>query len=351
MFWYDEEVPITSPPNTVAELEERLSRPEDADVAAAAQLEGDLVVLGAGGKMGPSLARLAHRAAEQAGIRRRVMAVSRFSTPGVAEALQDAGVETVACDLLDPTALASLPDTPNVVFMAGQKFGTVDDPTTTWTLNAVLPGMVLQRFPTSRTVVFSSGNVYPLAPVSGAGSVETDPLGPIGEYAESVVARERVVTFLAEVQQTPLTILRLNYAVELRYGVLRDLADRIWQGAPVDLTMGYLNVIWQRDANAIALRSLAHCGVPPLTLNATGPEKLSVRGLAEQLGEQLSREPVFTGEEASTALLSDAARCQKLFGPPTLSVDTLIHWVAEWVREGKASLGLPTHFEEREGKF
>ena len=342
---------MPEPPTTVAELEERLSRPEDADVAAAAQLGGDLVVLGTGGKMGPSLARLAHRAAEQAGVRRRVIAVSRFSTPGAAEALRAAGVETVACDLLDPMALANLPDAPNVVFMAGQKFGTSDDPTATWTLNAVLPGMVLQRFPASRTVVFSSGNVYPLAPVTGTGSVETDALGPIGEYAESVVARERVVTFLAEGQQTPLMILRLNYAVELRYGVLRDLADRIWQGESVDLTMGHVNVIWQRDANAIALRSLAHCGVPPTTLNVTGPEQLSVRALAERLGERLNREPVFAGEEASTALLSDASRCQELFGPSTLSVETLIHWVAEWVRHGKASLGLPTHFEEREGRF
>ncbi len=284
-------------------------------------------------------------------MRRRVMAVSRFSTPGVAEALQHAGVETVACDLLDPTALASLPDAPNVVFMAGQKFGTSDDPTATWTLNAVLPGMVLQRFPASRTVVFSSGNVYPLTPTTGNGSVESDPLGPIGEYAESVVARERVVTFLAEAQQTPLVSLRLNYAVELRYGVLRDLADRIWREEPVDLTMGYVNVIWQRDANAVALRSLAHCGVPPTILNVAGREKLPVRAVAGRLGELLNREPVFAGQEASTALLSDASRCQELFGPPTVSVDTLVHWVAEWVREGKTSLGLPTRFEEREGKF
>ena len=351
MFRNGKEDLITSTPATVTELEERLSRPVDADVAAAAQLEGDLMVLGAGGKMGPSLARLAHRAAEQAGVRRRVFAVSRFGTPGVAEALGAHGVETIMCDLLDPVALTHLPDVPNVVFMAGQKFGTSADPTTTWTLNAVLPGMVLQRFPTSRAVVFSSGNVYPLVPITGAGSVEQDPLEPIGEYAESVVARERVVTFLGEVQQTPLTILRLNYAVELRYGVLRDLADRLWRGEPVDLTMGYVNVIWQRDANAIALRSLAHCGVPATTLNVAGPEKLSVRALAERLGERLGRDPVFAGEEAPTALLSDASRCVELFGPPTLSVDTLIQWVAEWVRAGKASLGLPTHFEEREGKF
>jgi nucleoside-diphosphate-sugar epimerase len=351
MFWSDKERLITSAPTTLAELEERLSRPEASDIAAAAQLEGDLIVLGAGGKMGPSLARLAHRAADQAGVRRRVFAVSRFSTPGVAEALEADGGETVVCDLLDPTALANLPDAPNVVFMAGQKFGTSDDPTTTWTLNAVLPGMVLQRFPASRTVVFSSGNVYPLTPTTGNGSVESDPLEPIGEYAESVVARERVVTFLAEGQQTPLMILRLNYAVELRYGVLQDLADRLWRGEPVDLTMGHVNVIWQRDANAIALRSLAHCGVPPTILNVTGPERIAVRTLAERLGKVLNREPVFAGEEASTALLSDASRCVELFGPPTVSVDTLVHWVAEWVREGKASLGLPTHFEEREGKF
>ncbi len=336
---------------TETELDERLSRPVESDVAAMAQLEGDLLVLGAGGKMGPSLVRVARRAVAETGARRRIIAASRFSVSGVAESLAAAGVETVACDLLDPAALGQLPDAPNVIFMAGQKFGTVGDPTTTWTLNAVLPGMVLERFAASNLVVFSSGNVYPLVPVSGAGSVESDPVGPVGEYAQSVVARERVVTFLSERQQTPVAIIRLNYAVELRYGVLRDLADRIWRGEPVDLTMGYVNVIWQRDANAIALRCLAHCAAPPFVLNVTGPERLSVRELTLSLGKRLEREPLFTGDEAGTALLSDASRCRELFGPPTLDLETLLDWVADWVRRGGRSLDQPTHFEEREGRF
>jgi nucleoside-diphosphate-sugar epimerase len=301
--------------------------------------------------MGPSLVRFAYRATEAAGIERRIIAVSRFRSAAALDAVAATGVETIRCDLLDPGALAGLPDAPNVMLMAGQKFGTTEDQATTWALNALLPAMVATRFARSKLVVFSTGNVYPLTPVTGTGSTESDPVGPIGEYAQSVLARERLVTFLSRERHIPTIILRLNYAVELRYGVLRDLADRLRRREPIDLTMGYVNVIWQRDATAVALQSFAHCAVPPTVLNVTGPEKLSVRDLVVRLAERLGLEPKFSGEEASTALLSDASRCRALFGPPTKDLDTLLDWVADWVRRGGSSLGRPTHFEEREGRF
>jgi len=339
------------PPRTEAELDERLSRPTEADIAALADLDGDVLLLGAGGKMGPSLARLARRATEDMTPRRRIVAASRFTTPGLQEALEADGIETVPCDLLDPSALERLPDAPNVVFMAGQKFGTVADPAVTWTLNAVLPGLVARRFAGSRLIVFSTGNVYPLTATDTRGSTETDPVRPIGEYAQSAVARERIVTFFSTRLGIPAAILRLNYAVEVRYGVLRDLADRVWRRDPIDLTMGYVNVIWQRDANAVALRSLSLGSVPPTVLNVTGPEKLAVRVLANRLGQHLGAVPTFVGEEAPTALLSDASQCQRLFGPPSMELDTLLYWVADWVKRGGATLGKPTRFEEREGRF
>ena len=345
------ELSALSPPRSETELDDLLSRPTETDVAALAQIEGDLLVLGAGGKMGPSLARLARRASDEAGIQRRILAVSRFRTPGLVDALAAHGVEPVVCDLLDPGSLDKLPRLPNVVLMAGQKFGTTGDPALTWALNAYLPGTVARRFVTSRLVVFSTGNVYPVTSSKGSGPSETDPTGPIGEYAQSALARERIVGFFSTTQQMPAAILRLNYAVELRYGVLRDLADRIWHREPIDLTTGHVNVIWQRDANAIALRTLLRCAVPPFVLNVTGPERLSVRELALALGERFGIEPAFTGREASTALLSDASHCQDLFGPPTVSTDMLLDWVADWVGRGGRSLDKPTHFEEREGRF
>ncbi len=338
-------------PRTDAELDELLSRPTPADVAALAGLDGDLLILGAGGKMGPSLARLARRASDEAGVRRRVVAVSRFQTPGLAEALIAHGVETIACDLLDAHALAGLPDTPNVVLLAGQKFGTAGDPGSTWALNAFLPAAVIRRFPAARIAVFSTGNVYPLVPVTGAGATEDDPVGPIGEYAQSALARERLVTFFGTRQRTRVALLRLNYAVELRYGVLRDLADRVAGRQPIDLTMGWVNVIWQRDANAVALRVLARAAVPPLVLNVTGPEKLGVRDLATRLGERLGVSPVFAGREAETALLSDVSRCRAMFGPSVVDAATALEWVAEWVGRGGGSFGRPTHFDERGGRF
>jgi nucleoside-diphosphate-sugar epimerase len=341
---------VDSPPDD-ATLDERLSAPTGADVGALAALEGDILILGAGGKMGPSLARLARRASDAAGVDRRVVAVSRFGKPGVTDALERAGVETIPSDLLDSAHLAALPDVPNIILMAGQKFGTDADPAATWALNALLPGLVVRRFAAARIVVFSTGNVYPLTDAQGPGCSEHHPVGPVGEYAQSALARERIVTHLTSRHRTPCAIMRLNYAVELRYGVLRDLADRLVRGEPIDLTMGSVNLIWQRDANAIALRLLAHTAVPPIVLNVTGSGTLSVRSLTKALAARLGVEPVFTGTETPTALLSNASRAHALFGGPTVEIETLVAWTAEWVRRGGASLDSPTHFEEREGRF
>ena len=331
-------------------LEDALSRPTEADVAAAAALSGDLLILGVAGKMGPSLARLARRAADEAGIRRRVTGVARFSRPGVREALEAVGVHTVACDLLDRDALARAPDAPNVVYMAGQKFGTTGDEAGTWATNVLAAAHAAERYRGSRLVAFSTGNVYLLTPVASGGPRECDPTGPVGEYAQSALGRERVLEFVSRRYGTPTAILRLNYAIEPRYGVLRDIAEQVRRGAPVDLAMGHVNVIWQRDANAVALRCFAHCDVPPFVLNVTGPV-VAVREVAARFGERFGVAPTFSGTERDTALLSNAARCRELFGPPPTSLATMIAQVADWVEAGGGSLGKPTHFEEREGRF
>ncbi len=336
---------------TEVELEEALSHPCAPEIRAMAELAGDLLILGVSGKMGPSLARLAQRASEQAGIRRRIIGVARFSSGDARRRLERTGIEAIACDLLDRSAVSGLPDCPNVVYLVGQKFGTSGEEPTTWAINVHAAGLAAERFAGSRMVAFSTGNVYPLTVVSGGGPRESDPTGPVGEYAQSALGRERILEFLSRRHRSPMAILRLNYAIEPRYGVLRDVADRVARGEPIDLAMGHVNVIWQRDANAIALRALAHCAVPPLVLNVTGLETVSVRALASRFGALLGREPRFAGAERDTALLSNAARCGELFGPPEMPLDRMIEMVADWVRAGGASLGKPTHFDERDGRF
>ena len=342
-------VPTLAPDEALLEAE--LAVPTEAERDALRAIEGDLLILGAGGKMGPSLARLACLGSRDAGVRRRVIAVARFSTPGLREALERDGIETIAADLFDRAALLALPDAPNVVYMAGQKFGTTGQEARTWAVNALLPGLVAERFARSRIVTFSTGNVYPLTPAEGPGPDEDGAVGPVGEYAQSALARERVLTFLAERQGTPMALLRLNYAIEPRYGVLRDIADRVWAGRPVELAMGWVNVIWQRDANGIALRALAHCAVPPLVLNVTGRPAFGVRWLAQQFGARWGRQPMFAGVEGATALLSNAAKMEALFGRPSVGIEEMIDRVARWVERGGRSLGKPTGFEQRDGRF
>jgi nucleoside-diphosphate-sugar epimerase len=341
----------TPPPASEAELEEALSRPTAGVVAALGALEGDLLVLGAGGKMGLSLATMARRGLDAAGAAdRRVVAVSRFS--GGAEAFAAAGVETIAADLLDEAALAALPDASNVLYLAGMKFGASGALPATWAMNTFLPGLVARRYPRARIVALSTGNVYPFSPVAGGGAREGTPPDPVGEYAMSCLGRERILGWHSERNGTPVTLIRLNYANALRYGVLVDIAQKVLAGDPVDVTMGVVNVIWQGDANAAILGAFGLCASPPEVLNVSGPETLSVRWTATRLAELLGAPPpIIIGEEATTALISNSARMHGLFGYPSVPVDQLLAWTAAWLRSGGALLGKPTRFQVRDGRF
>ena len=336
---------------TEAQLESYLSEPTDEVIAALAALEGDVLILGVGGKMGPTLAKQAKRAIDCAGIAKSVIGVSRFSTRGVQENLQAAGIETIAADLLSEKSLQDLPDTQNVILMAGRKFGSTGNESLTWVMNGYMPGRVAEKFRNSRLAVFSTGNVYPLTPISHGGATENSRVAPIGEYAQSCLSRERICTYFSSEFGTPMAILRLNYAIDLRYGILLDIAEKVYAEEPISLEMGNVNVIWQGDANAVALRAFAHCQSPPLILNVTGPETVSVRYLASCFGIRFNKSPRFEGEEAETALLSNASRCHQLFGYPRVSLGEMIEWIAEWVRIGGTTLHKPTHFEVRDGKF
>ena len=299
---------------TESELEEFLSRPDEATAWAMAALDGDLLILGAGGKMGPTLARLARRAIDQAGIKKRVIAVARFTNDKLPSAFAQHGIETIACDLLDRSSLDKLPDIPNVVFMAARKFGTSGEEHLTWAMNTYLPGLVAERYRKSRIVAFSTGNVYPLRSLTDGGALETTPVGPVGEYAQSALGRERMFEYGSMRWHTPVVILRLNYAVEFRYGVLVDIGRAVFERRPIELCMPRVNVIWQRDANSWCLRSFAHCQSPPLVLNITGPEVLAVRELALEFGKHFGVEPTFVSTtEGPSALLSDVNKATRPF--------------------------------------
>jgi nucleoside-diphosphate-sugar epimerase len=335
----------------VVQLEELLSRPTPAALAALQTLDSDLVVLGVSGKMGPTLARMAVRAIAELGLPHKVYGVARFSQPSSRELLQEAGVQTITCDLLDRNALAQLPDSRNVIFMAGQKFGTTGAQHMTWGINTFLPALAAERYTDARLVAFSTGNVYPLMPVVSGGAREGDEPNPTGEYAASCLGRERIFEYFSRTQGLRTAMMRLNYAVELRYGVLVDVARKVYSGQPVDVTMGAANVIWQGDANGQALALLAHCDSPPFICNITGPETVSIRRVAEQFAQIFNVEAQITGVEAPTALLSNAAQAQQLFGYPTVSLQQMIVWIADWIARGGAALNKPTHFEARDGRF
>lgn len=335
---------------TEAELDDRLSEPTPEVVAALGRLPGDIIVLGVAGKMGPTLARMARRASDAAGVRRRVIGVARFAADGEPD-LHAHGVETVRCDLLDAAAVAHLPDASNVVFLAGRKFGCTGDEAATWATNAFLPGLVCERYRQSRIVALSTGNVYGLVPVAGPGSREDDPPNPVGEYAMSCLGRERMFAYFSGRNGTPVVLVRLNYACDLRYGVLVDLARKVWDGEPIDLAMSHFNTIWQGDANAMVLRAFEHAASPPFVVNVTGPEALSVRDVAERFGRLMGRPVRLTGTDGKTALLSDARRGLAVLGAPRVGAGQLVEWVADWVMRGGRNLDKPTHFEARDGRF
>lgn len=335
-------------------LEDLLSEPAPGVIDTVRRLEGDVIVLGVGGKMGPSLARMLKRAADEAGgaaARKRVIGVSRFSSADLAKQLQSWGVETIAADLLDPDQLDKLPRVANVVFMAGMKFGTTGQSARTWAMNAVLPAYVCRAFRGSRIVAFSTGNVYPMVPVTGGGAVETDEPQPVGEYAQSCLGRERVFEHFSRTDGTPVALIRLNYAVEMRYGVLVDMARRVLAGETIDVSMGNLNCIWQADANAMSIQAFDHAASPPAVLNVTGPETVSVRRTCEALAGLMGTTAKFSGAESPTAYLNNAQLGHRLFGYPRVALGQVVRWTAEWVKRGGQSLGKPTHFEARDGKF
>jgi nucleoside-diphosphate-sugar epimerase len=335
----------------LAHLEELLSEPDDPVIEALGRLPGDILVLGVAGKMGPTLARMARRASDSAGVRRRVIGVARFTDQAAESSLREHGVETIRCDLLDPDSLSRLPDAPNVVFMTGMKFGSTGREAQTWATNTHIPGLVARRFAGSRIVALSTGNVYGLIPIDRCGSKEISIPYPQGEYAMSCLGRERIFEHFSRSMGTPTAVIRLNYAIEMRYGVLVDLALKVMAGEPIDLAMGYFNAIWQGDASAMTLRALGHAASPPLILNVSGPETLSVRRVAERFGEILGRPTMFHGKESSEALLSDTSEAVELFGPPRVHIDRVIGWTADWLSRGGPTSGKPTRFEVRDGQF
>jgi len=332
-------------------LDKLLSRPSRATIDSLLHIDGDVIVLGAGGKMGPSLTRMARRAFDSSGKTNRVMAVSRFSDAGVRENLKSSGIETIACDLLDRDAVSKLPDAANVVFMAGQKFGTTGNPAKTWAMNTVVPEIVAERFRNSRIVAFSTGCVYPDVRVDSGGSVEIDPLEPLGEYANSCVGRERIFEYFATRHRTPLALLRLNYAIALRYGVLTDIGLKVWNGEPIDLSTGYANVIWEGDACNVALQCLEKSTVPPLILNVTGTEVISIRDMAQRFADLLGRNAILTGRERDMSLLSNSGRMAEIFGPPDTTLEQMIDWTACWIKNGLPLLDKPTHYDVRDGRY
>jgi nucleoside-diphosphate-sugar epimerase len=332
-------------------FEERMTSPSDALIEDLSRLDGDILVLGAAGKMGPTLCKLGRRALRAGGSRHRILAVSRFSSPATRGELEAAGVSTIACDLLDDAAIADLPEAENVVYMVGTKFGTSGSPHLTWRNNVYVAGRVAQHYRTCRIVVFSSGNVYPLRPLAEGSADEHVSPSPIGEYAQSVLGRERMFEYAAATWGTRVLQYRLNYAIDLRYGVLHEIARAVWEDRPVDVGMGAVNVIWQGDANEIALRCLLHTQNPPRILNVTGPETLSVRWLALEFGRLLGKTVRIEGAEGDTALLSNAAAAHALFGYPQTTLGEMMNMTAEWVRNGGERWDKPTHFQERQGQF
>lgn len=333
------------------QLEEIMTKPSSRLAEDIKKISGDIMILGVGGKMGPTMAKLAKRAIDAADLSKRVIGVSRFSAGNLRSELEDSGIETIAADLLNDEELQALPDIENIIFMAGKKFGTNGNEHVTWGMNTYLPGLVAKKFSKSNIVIFSSGNLYPFVDITTGGCAEDTPAQPVGEYAQSCLGRERIFTYFSKKNNTPILLYRLNYAIDMRYGVLLEIAKQVYNEKPVDLTTGHVNVIWQGDANEYALRSLLHCSTDPAILNVTGPETISVRWLAEEFGRQFGKDVVFENKEAPTALLNNAGKAHKLFGYPSVTLQEMIKWTVHWLKNDGETIEKPTHFQERQGAF
>ncbi len=334
-----------------AVLEDILSTPTAESVKMFSGLEGDIMFLGIGGKIGPTLAKMAKRAIDAADVEKRIYGVALFESEEQRKQLEHIGIETFHGDLLDTEFINSLPKVKNVFFLAGMKFGSEDNLSLTWAVNSYMPALVAEYYKDSNIVAFSTGCVYPLVSVASGGSLETDMPEPVGEYAQSCLGRERMFEYGSKQHQTKVCLIRLNYSVELRYGVLVDIALKVKNQMPIDLSMGYFNVIWQGDVNDVVLRSLEICESPAKFLNITGPEILSVREVAVEFGKLFKAEPEFVNEEAKTALLNNSEQAFELFGRPKVSTGQIIKWIADWISEGRELLGKPTHYEVRDGKY
>ena len=337
--------------NNLDMLEDLLSTPSAEAVKLFSGLEGDIMILGVGGKIGPSLARMAVRTCQQAGVDKRIHGVALFESEDQRSELEKTGIETYHGDLLDPGFIQGLPKTRNVYFLAGMKFGSEDNLPLTWAVNSYMPAMIAEYYQKSRIVAFSTGCVYPLVRVESGGSLENDVPGPVGEYAQSCLGRERMFEYGSRQHGTEVCLIRLNYSVELRYGVLVDIALKVKSKHPIDLSMGYFNVIWQGDVNDMVLRSIEVCESPAKILNITGPETLSVREVAEEFGKFFNISPEFVNQEAETALLNNAEQAFQLFGRPKVETSRVIQWIADWISRGGDLLGKPTHYEVRDGKY
>ncbi|MFV0337341.1 MAG: NAD-dependent epimerase/dehydratase family protein [Chthoniobacterales bacterium] len=338
-------------PCTPEECDDFLSRPTAGVIETVKKLAGDIFIAGVGGKMGPTLALMAAKAQAASGRKHKVFGVSRFSSPASRELLEKNGIETIACDLMKESEVAKLPEVKNIIFMAGQKFGTSSGPELTWAMNTLVPANVAKRYPDSRHVVFSTGCVYSYAKVIFGGSREDAPTDPPGDYANSCLGREQIYSYFSKANKTPVCLFRLNYAIDFRYGVLLDIASKVYAGKPVDVTMGHVNLIWQGDANARAIQSLEVADSPARPFNVTGPETVSVRELAHRFAALFDKEVQITGEEADKVWLGNAGDSFRRFGYPEVALDNMIEWVAAWVLQGGKTLGKPTHFETRDGKF
>jgi hypothetical protein len=328
-----------------------LLQPSDDLVTDVAKIDGDIIILGVGGKMGPGLAKVAKQAVDKAGVNKKIIGVARFTEPGLQEELNNEGIETYKADLLNDKELQSLPAVKNVLYLAGVKFGTEGNQPFTWAMNSYLPGRVAEKYKNSNIVAFSTGNVYSMVPVTSQGATEYLTPEPVGEYAQSCLGRERVFQYFSSKNNTPVLIYRLNYANDVTYGVLLEVAKAVKEKQSIDLTMGTANVIWQGDANEIAVRCLNHCSVPAKILNVTGPEIVSLRWLAEQFGKMFKATPVFIGEEQQTSYLSNASECSRLFGYPKVTLLQMMELVFEWLNQNKKTINKPTHYSERKGKY